>query len=234
MGHDRALSPRLDRLRLADYLPNERLSSILCSSCRLFLKRSGTGENSGHPEIALVAGVFINGTLGLAHGNRATPGSNKCSGVIHREFVDEGVRINARKTLDDVQILCGISVGRFVREIGGVHNQRIALPMAPRIAEPLTHLGRQVWAPVQRDDALQQALKSDALVQALKSEAFTQALKSDALVQAMKSQATIQAMKSDALTQAMKSDAFTQALKSESFIQAMKSDALAQGMKSPN
>ena len=39
------------------------------------------------------------------------------------------------------------------REIGGLDNQRVAVPVAARVPHPLAYLLWQMWAPVHGDDA---------------------------------------------------------------------------------
>src|SRR5262249_62172904 len=60
----------------------------------------------------------------------------------------------ARPPLDQVQVLARAKEIGLRTEVGDVDDERIALPMAARVAEPLTDRGRQVGAPVHDDVAL--------------------------------------------------------------------------------
>src|ERR1700678_2722715 len=68
--------------------------------------------------------------------------------IFDRDRVLEGLWPGARPALDQVQVLARpLEIG-FRTEVGHVDHKRIALPMAARVAVPLTDAGRQMGAPV--------------------------------------------------------------------------------------
>src|SRR6266478_8114684 len=74
--------------------------------------------------------------------------------VFDCNFVGEGPWAGTGPTLDQVQILARSKYIGFRTEVGHVDHKRVALPMAARVAEPLTDARRQVGAPVHDDVAL--------------------------------------------------------------------------------
>src|SRR5262245_38275942 len=72
----------------------------------------------------------------------------KCRDVFKRGWP------GASPALDQVQVLARAAIVGFRTEVGHVDNERVALPMAARVAEPLTDVGRQVRASVHDDVAL--------------------------------------------------------------------------------
>src|ERR1700722_18298215 len=93
--------------------------------------------------VALPAELLLYGPWPRPHGR-----------IFDLDLVGEGLWSGARPSLDEMQVLARSEDIGFRAEIGHVDDQGIALPMAARIAEPLTDAGRQVGAPVHDDVAL--------------------------------------------------------------------------------
>src|SRR6266478_8462691 len=74
--------------------------------------------------------------------------------IFDRDHVREGLWPGARPALNKVQVLARPQEIGFRAEVGHVDHKRVALPMAARVAEPLTDARRQVGAPVHDDVAL--------------------------------------------------------------------------------
>src|SRR5262245_46388881 len=74
--------------------------------------------------------------------------------IFDRDLVREGLWPGARPTFNQVQVLARpLEIGLWT-EVGDVHHQRVPLPMAARVAVPLTDAGRQMGAPVHDNIAL--------------------------------------------------------------------------------
>src|SRR5579871_5368046 len=86
----------------------------------------------------------------LLHG----PGPGPHGRIFDRDLVGEGRWSRARPPLNEVQVLARSKDIGFRAEIGHVDHQRVALPMATRVAEPLTDAGRQVGASIHDNVAL--------------------------------------------------------------------------------
>src|SRR5712691_12486912 len=82
------------------------------------------------------------------------PGPDPHGRIFDRDLVGEGHWSRARPSLNEMQVLARPKGIGFRTEIGHVDHQRVALPMAARIAVPLTDVGRQVGAAVHNDVAL--------------------------------------------------------------------------------
>ena len=65
------------------------------------------------------------------------PGPGPGGGILDRERVVDRVRVDAREPLVDVQRRRGDSEPRLVVEVGRVDDQRVAFPVAARVAVPL-------------------------------------------------------------------------------------------------
>jgi hypothetical protein len=63
------------------------------------------------------------------------------------------VGIHSRESLDHTQIFARASQWIFAVEIRCLDNERVAVPMAARIASPLPDISRDVRPDVQRNDA---------------------------------------------------------------------------------
>src|SRR5689334_20786714 len=92
-------------------------------------------ENPRHSIVPLMACVFVNRSSRLSHGNRGSPRLGKSRRILHREFVSERIRVRAGESLCQSHVRSGAAEVRLVREIAGLHHQRIAFPVSPRIAQ---------------------------------------------------------------------------------------------------
>src|SRR5438445_12108043 len=90
--------------------------------------------------------VALLGELLLDH-----PGPRPHRRIFDRDRVFERVRPGSRPALHQVQVLARALIIGLRTEIRHVDHQRIALPMAPRVAVPLADAGRQVRASVHDD-----------------------------------------------------------------------------------
>ena len=112
--------------------------------CRSF-RGASAGQYVDDSVVAFAAGVFKHGSINVAQGNNRGPGLRPSSRVVNRELILDRLGIEPRETLGDFQ---GLRVGVLKRgaspEIGGLHNQRVALPMPPRIAVPAVDASREM------------------------------------------------------------------------------------------
>src|SRR5258707_1084361 len=103
--------------------------------------------------ISLVTGELKYRALDLHHGKLRFPRSCPGCWIFNREFVEDGVLVDACEAFDHVQVFTGSSEVSLIGEIGCVDDQRIALPAATRVAHQLADVWPQVRTAVQRYDA---------------------------------------------------------------------------------
>jgi len=96
-----------------------------------------------------MAGVLEDVVLGLVHGNLNRPRFGVHARIVHRRPVEQRVGIGAREALDHVKIPIRHPVVYHTEaapvgesEIGGIDHQRVAFPMAARVARPLPQVRR--------------------------------------------------------------------------------------------
>ena len=100
-----------------------------------------------------MARVLVDQLVGLRHRDRRAPFRRPRRGIVDRELVLQRVRIDAAEALDQVQVLRRAAEPGLLREVGGVHHERVAFPVADRIAGQRSDVRRRVRPPVQRDEA---------------------------------------------------------------------------------
>src|SRR5438105_14826180 len=76
------------------------------------------------------------------------PGLGPHGRIFDRNLVGERLRPGARPALNEVQVLARAKEIGLRTEIGHVDDERVALPMAARVAVPLMDAGRQMGAAV--------------------------------------------------------------------------------------
>src|SRR5439155_7949506 len=114
---------------------------------------AGSAEVICQAVIPLVTGELKYRALGLHHRKLRLPGSCPGCRIVDREFVEDGVLVDACEVFDHVQVFTGSSEVSFIGKISCVDDQRIALPAATRVAHPLADVWPQVGTPVQGYDA---------------------------------------------------------------------------------
>ena len=88
------------------------------------------------------------GRCGFFYGELRRPRTGPGRWIVHREFVHDGLRTGARETLDQMQVFAGAAERRLIGEIGDVHHQCFALPMASRIAAQQVDALRRMGPPI--------------------------------------------------------------------------------------
>src|SRR5258708_31850444 len=114
---------------------------------------AGAAQGVRQRIVPLVAREFIDRPTHLGHENLGAPGFVPGRGIVNGEWIQNGFLAGTRETLHHVQFLARTPERTTWSEVGGVHHQRVALPMAPRVSSPLPDVRGQVWTPVQRDNA---------------------------------------------------------------------------------
>ena len=117
------------------------------------LLRPRARQNIRHRVIPLVTFVWEDPFAGLAHGNLGAPRSGKSSGIVDGELVSDRIGVGAGESLGQMEVLVGPEEVVGPDEIGGIDDQRVALPMATRIAHVAADLPRRMRARVQNNDA---------------------------------------------------------------------------------
>src|SRR5258708_421359 len=84
--------------------------------------------------VPLVASEFIDRAIHLGHENLGAPGFVPGRGIVHRELIQNGFLAGTRETLHHVQSLARTPERTTWSEVGDVHHQRVALPVAPRVS----------------------------------------------------------------------------------------------------
>ena len=103
--------------------------------------------------VVFVARVFVQLIFGLVPGNDRRPGSASRCRILDRKLIGNDVRFDAREPLREFEGLrIGFAKGTVRSEIGGLDDQRVAIPPAAGISEPLLEPWSQMRPSVQRDD----------------------------------------------------------------------------------
>src|SRR5881396_613855 len=118
------------------------------------LQCASTSENILEGKIPLVTGVFVDQLQTLPHGNHCGPGFRPNRRIVDREFVLKRVRGDACEAFDHMQARACPPEVEFGGEVCGVDNKRIAFPMPAGITHPLADARGDVWASVERNDAM--------------------------------------------------------------------------------
>ncbi len=80
------------------------------------------------------------------------PGSLPGRRIVHRELVADGIVAGPGEALGDLDVLAGAAERNLVVEIRGLDHESVAFPVAFRIAEPRTHVGRSMGPAVGGND----------------------------------------------------------------------------------
>src|SRR5438132_11624479 len=99
-----------------------------------------------------MAGVLVELPLHLLDEYFSRPWPGPIPRIFRGELVEKRVFLGARDAFNHVQVL-GSREGSQIREIGGVDYQRIAFPMADRVAQPLADVLGQMGTPIQGNEA---------------------------------------------------------------------------------
>src|SRR6266571_1884279 len=121
---------------------------------RGLLREASPHQNLNGVVVTLAAGVLPQRPWDRAQGNDRRPGFRPCRRIVNREFVLDRFRVYAREVFGNFQGRgIGVPIGILGTEIGGLHDERVALPMAAPIPMPLVHVCRGMGLPVQRNNA---------------------------------------------------------------------------------
>src|SRR5436190_14525090 len=144
------------------------LASLLNVACPLILLilidfHSRPTQNAFHTVVALVAGVLEHQVAGPVERRDTRPGLRPHGGIAHGELVADRVGVAQRQPLDHMEVLVGSPVPaaelipRPVVETLALDDERVALPVAPRLARPIRgpsavrggvrFLAASAWAP---------------------------------------------------------------------------------------
>ena len=74
--------------------------------------------------------------------------------IFNRELIEHGVWVDAPQTLNQVRIRCRTSESGPVNKVGRLDNEGVAIPFATRVTQPLTDLGPDVCAAIDRYEAV--------------------------------------------------------------------------------
>src|SRR5882762_1550672 len=118
---------------------------------------AGAAQEMTHVVIIFVASILIHllGGINTGPGNSYGPWPSPGVRILHGVFVIDRPGVHAGKALSEAERRrIGFLEDVGIRpEIGGLKDQRIALPMAARITQPLVKVFADVRAPVERNDA---------------------------------------------------------------------------------
>ena len=108
--------------------------------------RASPSQDVCHCVIALVTRIFQKRIVAFAEGKLARPGLGEGRWIVHGEAVHQRVRIGARQPFNQVHVfVCTVEIVN-ANKIRRVNHQRIALPMAARIAHVAANTGVNVRA----------------------------------------------------------------------------------------
>src|SRR5882724_12022445 len=142
------LMPRSMEIATVIYYP----SSPILLHRNLALISARTCEDVVEPEVILVAGVLDEHTTG-GPGDRRRPRFCPSGRIAHRESVINPVVGHAGPPLHQPHILRRAFEASMFVEVHRLHHQRVVLPMAARVPQPLAHARIEMRTPIQRDDA---------------------------------------------------------------------------------
>src|SRR6516225_7427493 len=125
-----------------------RYQLLLCG----VLFGASTGQYAIETVIVFMAGVFVK-QPGFGPGDGGGPWLSPSGRVADGEAVVDAVVGDARPALHQAYVFCGSLEAHLAAEVGGFDDQRVALPMAAGIAEPLANSAIEMWPPVERYDA---------------------------------------------------------------------------------
>ena len=111
------------------------------------------GENPEQSDVPFVAGVFEQWLVGALEQDPGVHGRVHVEGSFMVASYCSVSAEEAREALDQLQIVRHAHEGGLGREAFRVDDERVAFPVAARVANPLPDRIRQVWAAVDRDDA---------------------------------------------------------------------------------
>src|SRR6266566_4314178 len=127
--------------------------------CRLFLFAPARSREEMHDVVVIfVTRVLVHLLTGidLSPWNSRRPRSGPCFRILDRKFVSERIRARAGEALRDAERfrIGALENHAVVRaEIRRLDHERIALPMAARVAQPLMQVLTDMRAPVHRNDS---------------------------------------------------------------------------------
>src|SRR6266849_5935367 len=134
------------------FVPFVRFVFFVGSRGSASVLRPRPAEDAFHAAgVAFVTRVLEERTFRLRHGNRCAPGLRPRRRVIGRELVLDRVVAGTGEALDQMKMLAGASEVCLVRKVDGIDDQRIARPVAARVAHPPPD--GSMRTPVHRDDA---------------------------------------------------------------------------------
>ena len=119
-------------------------------------ERARRGQRVGQTVVPLVAGVLVEHPVGAEPWNRHGPRPNPRLRIAHRELVVDRRLVDAAKALDQHHLLRRAAErrgARRIREVRRLDDQRVALPPAARVSQPLPHRPRNVRTAVHGDEA---------------------------------------------------------------------------------
>src|SRR5438094_134244 len=101
--------------------------------------------------------VLENRAWDFSHRNLSRPRTRPGLRIVDGELVFDGLRVNSSEAFDHAQPIADNPVEtpnqRLVVEIGGLDDERIAVPAAARVPQPLTDTWPDVRATVHRYDS---------------------------------------------------------------------------------
>src|SRR5579864_6406737 len=96
----------------------------------MLLFGASAGEYIRERVISFVTSILVEGSGSPAHDDLASPRPGKRRRVIYGEPIPESNRTREGKPLDHVQVAVRSMKVNLVREIGCVHDQRVAFPVS--------------------------------------------------------------------------------------------------------
>src|SRR5262249_1532877 len=124
------------------------------SAAGALLVGTSAGENTLEGEVSLMTRVFVDLLLALLHGNYRSPRLRPDGRIVDREFVLKHTCRDAGEAFHDMQPPAGASEVDQRRQIGGLDNKRVAVPVPTRVASPLAEVLAEVCASVEWNDAV--------------------------------------------------------------------------------
>ena len=99
-----------------------------------------------------MAGVLVDPGVAGRPDVLSAPWRGPDVGILDRELVEQRVGVDPGEAFHDMKIASRAPEGRRVVEVGGVAHERVALPVADRVAQPAPDLGWRMLL-IHPDDA---------------------------------------------------------------------------------
>jgi len=124
---------------------------LLVLLSRVLLLSSSAAQHVAERVVAFVTRVLVDVLVGGVPRILSAPRFLPRLRIVDGETIEQGVGVHARKPLDDMQLFARALELCLVREVRGIDDERIALPVPNGVAHPFPD-GRRYMLGIHADD----------------------------------------------------------------------------------